>query len=65
MHTWNLSKVLIPSKLWHKGFGRNLGCTKWGVTHYRDLPLVNDHQSDPDIRDDTCAFYEVLLVIEP
>jgi hypothetical protein len=33
--------------------------------HYRDLSPVNDHQSDLEIRDDPCAFYEVLLVIEP
>jgi hypothetical protein len=33
--------------------------------HYRDLSLANDHQSDLDIRDDPCVFYEVLLVVEP
>jgi hypothetical protein len=33
--------------------------------HYRELSLVNDHQSDLDICDDPYAFYEVLLVIEP
>jgi hypothetical protein len=34
-------------------------------THYRELSPVNDHQSDVDICDDRCAFYEVLLVVEP
>jgi hypothetical protein len=32
--------------------------------HYRELSQVNDHKSDLEIRDDRCAFYEVLLVIE-
>jgi hypothetical protein len=33
--------------------------------HYRELFLVNDLQSDLEIRDDPYAFYEVLLVAEP
>jgi hypothetical protein len=32
--------------------------------HYREFSPINDHQSDLDIRDDACAFYEVLLVVE-
>jgi hypothetical protein len=32
---------------------------------YRELSLVNDYQSDLEIHDDPCAFYEVLLVIKP
>jgi hypothetical protein len=33
--------------------------------HYQELSPVNDHQLDLDIGDDPCAFYEVLLVVEP
>jgi hypothetical protein len=33
--------------------------------YYRDSSLVNDHQSDLDIRDDPCVFTWRTFVIEP
>jgi hypothetical protein len=33
-----LTKVLLPSKIWHKGFGPQLGCTKSGVL--QTFPLI-------------------------
>jgi hypothetical protein len=40
-------------------------CSRTQQTLLRTLSLVNDYQSDLEIQDDPCAFYEVLLVIEP